>query len=76
MKAPDSLALWTSSPATTGTPDEFARPTDSIPSELRESFSQLRANTFALYGVQRYGDDDAHEFQIGADRIIARTLSD
>ncbi len=74
MDAATRLKHWTSTPAERRGEDEFATPTASIPFELRDGFSQIPANTFFVFGITKFGDDDAHEFQIGADRILARTL--
>jgi hypothetical protein len=45
-----------------------------LPDGLVSPFRRVRANTFAIFGVIR--PDQEPEFQIGADRILTRTLID
>lgn len=76
--SPQALSVhWTSSPPDRRGPGyQFAEPTNLLPDEVRTGFASMTANTFVVYGITRFGDPNAHEFQIGADRILARTLDE
>lgn len=51
-------------------------PVSELPPALDVAFRRVRANTFAIFGVHQPEEGLEHEFQIGADRILTRTLAD
>lgn len=49
-------------------------PALSLPEPIATLFSRALINTFAIFGIGMTVDDLPEEFQIGADRILTRTL--
>lgn len=45
-----------------------------LPDDLDKIFRRARSNTFAMFGIRQPTEDLRNEFQIGADRILTRTL--
>lgn len=45
-----------------------------LPDGLDVIFRRVRSNTFAIFGISQLNGDFQYEFQIGANRILTRTL--
>lgn len=67
--------FWASGPRTPRA-QGTALPPDclSLPKPVQDVFSQMRVNTIAIFGIGRKAEDLPNDFQIGADRILTRTV--
>lgn len=64
--------FWTSGEIRTER--RMPQPTITLPDQVRRLFSKIQVNTIAVFGIGTTVDDLPVDFQVGADRILTRTI--